>query len=221
MVKEYFYRGRHRVPSKTARNLAMISAAVAIPTLGLTGTAQAAPPGGWDPIIQCESGGNPQAKNGSSTASGLFQFLNGTWAAYGGLEFAPTARQATVAEQHIVANRAYAANGLNDWSASKACWSKKTATASVKVPKPPVAEKAAPKTAPKKLERTKSVPAPMPKPVGTPTLGTPGDYEVKSGDTLSGIAAPLGMTWQQVYEKNKNVVEHPDLIFPGERLDLN
>lgn len=31
-------------------------------------------------IMACESGGNPDAKNPNSTATGLFQFLDGTWA---------------------------------------------------------------------------------------------------------------------------------------------
>jgi len=30
-------------------------------------------------VMACESGGNPFAKNSNSTASGLFQFLHGTW----------------------------------------------------------------------------------------------------------------------------------------------
>jgi hypothetical protein len=32
----------------------------------------------------CESNGNPQAQNAKSSASGLFQFLQSTWAGYGG-----------------------------------------------------------------------------------------------------------------------------------------
>lgn len=31
-------------------------------------------------VMACESGGNPAAKNPNSTATGLFQFLDGTWA---------------------------------------------------------------------------------------------------------------------------------------------
>ena len=30
-------------------------------------------------VMRCESGGNPDAKNRSSTAAGLFQFLKSTW----------------------------------------------------------------------------------------------------------------------------------------------
>lgn len=35
-------------------------------------------------IAKYESGGNPRAQNPSSTASGLFQFVNGTWNHFGG-----------------------------------------------------------------------------------------------------------------------------------------
>jgi hypothetical protein len=91
--------------------------------------AYAGPPGGWDKVIQCESGnrniehgGDP---GGVSTASGYLQFVNGTWKAYGGQQFAPRAIGATRAEQITVANRAYAANGLSDWSESRSCWGRR------------------------------------------------------------------------------------------------
>jgi hypothetical protein len=35
-------------------------------------------------VLQRESGGSPTAQNPSSSASGLWQFLRGTWAGYGG-----------------------------------------------------------------------------------------------------------------------------------------
>lgn len=35
-------------------------------------------------VLACESGGNPYAENPHSTASGLWQILDGTWAGYGG-----------------------------------------------------------------------------------------------------------------------------------------
>ncbi|MER6558614.1 transglycosylase family protein [Streptomyces sp. NPDC001027] len=48
-----------------------------------------------------------------------------------------------------------------------------------------------------------------------------GDYTVRAGDTLSGIGARHGMTWQRVYAANRTVVGgDPDLIVPGQRLVL-
>ena len=44
-------------------------------------------------------------------------------------------------------------------------------------------------------------------------------YTVKKGDTLSGIAAKYGMTWQQVYARNKFVIgNNPNIIRPGQVL---
>ena len=46
-------------------------------------------------------------------------------------------------------------------------------------------------------------------------------YTVRSGDTLSGIAAVHGRNWHDVYKANRRTVgADPDLIFPGERLQL-
>ena len=46
-------------------------------------------------------------------------------------------------------------------------------------------------------------------------------YTVKSGDTLSGIAAKYGMSWQELYAKNKFVIgNNPNLIKPGQVLTI-
>ena len=46
-------------------------------------------------------------------------------------------------------------------------------------------------------------------------------YTVKSGDTLSGIAARYGMSWQELYAKNKFVIgNNPNLIKPGQILTI-
>ncbi|UXX97566.1 LysM peptidoglycan-binding domain-containing protein [Streptomyces sp. AD2-2] len=67
------------------------------------------------------------------------------------------------------------------------------------------------------------------KPAKTPARGTNnasrgtsrGDYTVREGDTLSGIAAQHGTTWRKVYAANKAVIGgDPDLIVPGQQLDL-
>lgn len=46
-------------------------------------------------------------------------------------------------------------------------------------------------------------------------------YIVKRGDTLSGIAKKYGTTWQNIYEKNKNVIgSNPNRIFAGQKLKI-
>lgn len=114
--------GKHRAPSKTGKRVAAVATMTAIGGVATVtagaGTANAAGPD-WGPIIKCESGGDPQAQNSSSTASGLFQFINGTWKAYGGST--ARAKDASVSEQYRVANRAFAAEGYGPWAASNGC----------------------------------------------------------------------------------------------------
>ena len=53
------------------------------------------------------------------------------------------------------------------------------------------------------------------------SAATPKTYTVKKGDTLSGIAAKYGTTWQKLYEKNKSVIgSNPNLIYPGQVLTI-
>ncbi len=48
-----------------------------------------------------------------------------------------------------------------------------------------------------------------------------GDYTVRAGDTLSGIADRHGTTWRQLYAANESVIGgDPHLIVPGQRLEL-
>jgi hypothetical protein len=61
-----------------------------------------------------ESRGNYRAYNASSGAAGKYQIIPSTWRAFGGLEFAPTALQATESEQDEVAAR-IARDGLHHW----------------------------------------------------------------------------------------------------------
>ena len=44
-------------------------------------------------------------------------------------------------------------------------------------------------------------------------------YEIKSGDNLSKIAKKYpGMTWQKIYEANKDTIKNPNLIYPGQKI---
>lgn len=45
-------------------------------------------------------------------------------------------------------------------------------------------------------------------------------YTVESGDNLSKIAAKYGLTWQQVFEANRDIISDPDLIHPGQELKI-
>lgn len=66
----------------------------------------------------------------------------------------------------------------------------------------------------------KPTPQPTPTPAPTPKPAT-NTYTVKAGDTLSGIAAKYGTSWQTLYELNKAVIgSNPDIIKVGQVLTL-
>lgn len=46
------------------------------------------------------------------------------------------------------------------------------------------------------------------------------EYTVVSGDSLSKIGKAYGVTWQAIYEANKNVIKNPDLIQVGWKLKI-
>lgn len=45
-------------------------------------------------------------------------------------------------------------------------------------------------------------------------------YTVQPGDNLSKIGAKYGLSWQQVFEANKDQISNPDLIHPGQELTI-
>ena len=48
-------------------------------------------------------------------------------------------------------------------------------------------------------------------------------YVIEKGDTLWGISAKLlgnGAKYQEIFEANKEVIEDPDLIFPGQKIRI-
>lgn len=51
--------------------------------------------------------------------------------------------------------------------------------------------------------------------------GAKQEYEVKAGDSLSKIAKNYpGLTWQKIYEANKDQIKNPDIIHPGQKLKI-
>lgn len=46
-------------------------------------------------------------------------------------------------------------------------------------------------------------------------------YEIKAGDSLSKIAQNYqGMTWQKIYDANKDVISDPNKVFPGQKIRI-
>lgn len=88
------------------------------------------------------------------------------------------------------------------------------ATPTPATPAPDATKPATTKPATKPAEAKKPDPKPDPKP-------EPKTVSVKSGDSLSKIAAAHGTTWQKLYELNKGVIGgNPNLIRPGQDLKL-
>jgi nucleoid-associated protein YgaU len=208
--------GRHRA-SRTAsriRRRATTVAAVAgvAAVTPLLGAAPAqADSVNWDAIAQCESGGNWAANTGNGYYGGL-QFSSGTWLAYGGGEYAPTASQASRSEQIAVAERTLAGQGIGAWPV---CGKRAGSSATYQ----PQREATGPAGRATRSER-RATPARQQRTTAPATGGT--TYVVRSGDTLSKIAAAKHVDggWKALYTANSAVVENPDLIFPGERLTL-
>ena len=75
----------------------------------------ALPPGPWDSIARCETGGDWHADTGNGRHGGL-QLNPRTWAAYGGGEFAPQADEASREQQIVVGDRVRAEQGWEAWS---------------------------------------------------------------------------------------------------------
>ncbi|TPQ22816.1 transglycosylase family protein [Streptomyces sporangiiformans] len=196
--------------TRKVRKTAVLAGAALLAPLGLlaaNGSAAAADSGVWDRIAQCESGGNWHINTGNGYYGGL-QFSAGTWRAYGGTAYASTADQASKAQQIAVATKVQGAQG---WGAWPTCASRAGASGS------------APAAATPSTEAAPSKPSTAPaRSTGHTGRGSArGDYTVRDGDTLSGIAARHGTTWQRIYAANKAAIgQNPDAIVPGQRLDL-
>ncbi|MFJ8621243.1 transglycosylase family protein [Kitasatospora sp. NPDC093550] len=227
------------------------AAVAALPVAGLvTATsASAASVSTWDAVAQCESGGNWAINTGNGFYGGL-QFTSSTWAAYGGTAYASQANLATKAQQIAVAEKVLASQGPGAWPVCsvKAGLTKGGAPAAVDTsagsaaakPAAPAAKPAAPAAKPAQAPKAAAPKAEAAPKAAAPKAAAPkadngakawtgsndakpakGNYTVKSGDTLSSIAAAQGLDWHDVYKNNTKVIGgNPDLIFPGQTLSI-
>ncbi|MFF9036903.1 transglycosylase family protein [Streptomyces sp. NPDC014892] len=218
-----------RGSARKARTTAVLAGAALLAPLGLLavgGSASAADSGVWDRIAKCESGGNWHINTGNGYYGGL-QFAASTWRAYGGTAYAATADKASKAQQIAIATKVQRAQG---WGAWPTCSGR--AGASGSAPAAPAAGSApagsaASTGAGKSAKSAPANPSKAPSEAPSRSAGHPdrsasrGDYTVRQGDSLSGIAARHGTTWRQVYAANRDVIGgDPNLIVPGQRLDL-
>lgn len=45
-------------------------------------------------------------------------------------------------------------------------------------------------------------------------------YTVQSGDSLSKIGSHFGVSWQNIFEANRDKLDDPDKIYPGQELTI-
>ena len=211
------YRGKHREQSNVARTVtqvALAGAIVAAPMALAAGTANASTTN-WDAVAQCESSGNWAINTGNGFYGGL-QFTASTWAAYGGTAYAPQANLASRDAQIAVAERVLAGQGPHAWPV---CYSRGAGGVTAGGNAAPAPQR---KAAPAPQAQRKATPAPQAQaPYQAPKLDGNGDYTVVAGDTLSGLVDKLHLsgTWQDLYNKNKDVVgSDPNLIIVGQKL---
>jgi LysM repeat protein len=237
-------KNKHRRPSKAVRVATLggvAAAAVAVPLMGAT-SASAATTSEWDQVAQCESGGNWSTNTGNGFYGGL-QFSSSTWSAYGGDQYASSADQASKAQQIAVGEKVLASQGNGAWpncgsglsstpndggatdTSSQQQDTQKQDTQNTQQRADRSEQRQQPQQEAPKQEAPKQQAAPKQDTVTTPTGNKvekgDGEYKVKTGDTLSKIAEAHDTTWQQLFEKNKDIVKDANLIYPGQQLHLS
>lgn len=152
---------------KFAARAGIIGALAAVP-FGLATATASAYGHNWDAVAACESGGNWGINTGNGYHGGL-QFSPSTWAAYGGTQYAPTADQASKAQQIAIAEKVLAGQGKGAWPV---CGVGLGAPTQRDVPTEPVATKPA---TPKPVAKPAPKPAakPTPKPAAKPVQKAP------------------------------------------------
>ncbi|MHA6798198.1 transglycosylase family protein [Bounagaea algeriensis] len=204
------YRGKHRKPSNSSRTFARaaVAGAVVATPMAIAAPANAAD---WDTLAQCESSGDWSANTGNGYYGGL-QFDPNTWSAFGGSEYAANAHQATREQQIEIAEKVLSAQGPNAWPGctAKVSWTSGSTDTSSEVSTD--SESATTSTQYQAEQTTEST--------GAPASGAE-TYTVQSGDTLGKIGQKFGTDFRTIFEQNRDVLDDPNLIFPGQQLSLN
>lgn len=214
--------------TRLARRAAGVGAGVIVAAAaGVATSSSASADTNWDAIAQCESGGNWSTSTGNGFYGGL-QFTSSTWQANGGGAYSSSASGATREQQIAVAERVLASQGIGAWPA---CGPRGgTSGASVSRSTTRTAPAKATTTTTRKATVTKKTTASKATVKKTTTSTKPANtvavsgqtLTVKAGDTLSQLAASLGIKggWQALYAANTSKVANPNLIYVGQVLQL-
>ena len=201
----------------------------------------------WDALAQCESGGNWSINTGNGFYGGL-QFTQQSW---NGVGMSGSPANATRAQQIEAGERLLAIQGWGAWPACSAklgLYGKTgaaptyteptttvaaqsqtqqtyTAPAAQAAPAAPAVQAApaapAVQAAPAAPAAAPAVEAPA-APVAVAPKAAAGTYTVVPGDSLSLIAAKLGVAggYQAIAAANTDIIYNVDLIFPGQVLTI-
>ena len=194
----------------------------------------------WDALAQCESGGNWSINTGNGFYGGL-QFTQQSW---NGVGMSGSPATATRAQQIEAGERLLAIQGWGAWPACSAklgLYGKTGAAPTYTEPTTTVAAQSqtqqtytapAAQVAPAAQAAPAAVEAPA-APAAAPAVEAPaapaaapkaaaGTYTVVPGDSLSLIAAKLGVAggYQAIAAANTDIIYNVDLIFPGQVLTI-
>ena len=197
----------------------------------------------WDALAQCESGGNWSINTGNGFYGGL-QFAQQSWS---GVGMSGSPATATRAQQIEAGERLLAIQGWGAWPACSAklgLYGKTGAAPTYTEPTTTVAAQSqtqqtytapAAQVAPAAVEAPAAAPAapvapaveaPAAAPVAEAPAAAPkaaaGTYTVVPGDSLSLIAAKLGVAggYQAIAAANTDIIYNVDRIFPGQVLTI-
>jgi resuscitation-promoting factor RpfA len=195
---------------RLVRGLAVLGLGAALPLTALVAPAQAASDSTWDRLAMCESSGQWDINTGNGYYGGL-QFAPSSWEAAGGTRYASRADLATRAEQVATAERLLDMQG---WGAWPACSRRLGLTQADAAGTPASVRSITTSTTPAR-SHAQAQPSRSSSSSGR-------TYVVRSGDTLSAIAARFGVAggWQALWRANSGIISNPDLIYVGQRLQL-
>ncbi|HCA87001.1 MAG TPA: transglycosylase [Streptomyces sp.] len=215
------HKGKHRRPAKPTRVTTFVGAAgtaVALPLIG-AGSASAASVDTWDAVAQCESSGNWSINTGNGHYGGL-QFSQSSWEAAGGTQYAARADLATKEQQIATAERLLDLQGPGAWTCAGA--GGLTADGPAADVDPGGQDVSGQEDSGQDGERDTSDEK-SERPDRSEVELVNGKYEVQEGDTLSEIAEAMEVKggWPKLYEMNEDIIDSPDVIYPGQLLRLS